>query len=69
VLKGNKPLCLRIHRQHRVVLYASDYAFIDFGLQIGDCGFEDVAAIQGYRSSPQSVIRIRQAGVSWRCRP
>lgn len=24
VLKGNKPLCLRIHRrQHRVVLYAS----------------------------------------------
>jgi len=26
VLKGNKPLCLRIHRQHRVVLYASDDA-------------------------------------------
>lgn len=23
VLKGNKPLCLRIHYQHRVVLYAS----------------------------------------------
>ncbi|WP_281291010.1 hypothetical protein [Thiohalocapsa marina] len=32
VLKGNKPLCLRIHRQHRVVLYASDDAFIDFAV-------------------------------------
>jgi len=29
---GNKPLCLRIHRQHRVVLYASDDAFIDFAV-------------------------------------
>ena len=32
VLKGNKPLCLRIHRQHRVVLYASEPAFIDFAV-------------------------------------
>jgi glucosamine 6-phosphate synthetase-like amidotransferase/phosphosugar isomerase protein len=32
VFKGNKPLCLRIHRQHRVVLYASDDAFIDFAV-------------------------------------
>jgi glucosamine 6-phosphate synthetase-like amidotransferase/phosphosugar isomerase protein len=32
VLKGNKSLCLRIHRQHRVVLYASDDAFIDFAV-------------------------------------
>jgi len=30
VLKGNKPLCLRIHRQHRVLLYASEADFIDF---------------------------------------
>ncbi len=32
VLKGNKPLCLRVHRQHRVVLYASEAAFIDFAV-------------------------------------
>ena len=32
VLKGNKPLSLRIHRQHRVVLYASEPAFIDFAV-------------------------------------
>ena len=32
VLKGNKPLCLRVHRQHRMVLYASDDAFIDFAV-------------------------------------
>lgn len=29
VLKGNKPLELRIHRRHRAVLYASDPAFLD----------------------------------------
>ena len=29
VLKGNKPLELRIHRKHRAVLYASDPAFLD----------------------------------------
>ena len=32
VLKGNKPLCLRFHRQHRVVLYASEVTFIDFAV-------------------------------------
>ena len=29
VLKGNKPLELRIHRRHRAALYASDPAFLD----------------------------------------
>jgi len=29
VLKGNKPLELRIHRRHRAVLHASDQAFLD----------------------------------------
>ena len=29
VLKGNKPLELRINRRHRAVLYASDSAFLD----------------------------------------
>jgi len=29
VLKGNKPLELRINRGHRAVLYASDPAFLD----------------------------------------
>jgi len=29
VLKGNKPLALRAHRRYRVVLYASDPAFLD----------------------------------------
>ena len=29
VLKGNKPLELRIHRRHRVILYASDAAYLD----------------------------------------
>src|SRR5690606_10872661 len=29
VLKGNKPLELRIHRRHRAVLYASDPGFLD----------------------------------------
>ena len=29
VLKGNKPLELRIHKRHRAVLYASDAAYLD----------------------------------------
>ena len=29
LLKGNKPLELRIHRRYRVVIYASDPAFLD----------------------------------------
>ena len=29
VLKGNKPLELRIHRRYRVVIYASDSTFLD----------------------------------------
>ena len=32
VLKGNKPLALRIHRRHRAILYASDPAFLDAAL-------------------------------------
>jgi len=30
-LKGNKPLCQRIHRQHRVVPYAFEAAFWSTG--------------------------------------
>ena len=29
VLKGNKPLELRIHKRHRAILYASDPAYLD----------------------------------------
>lgn len=38
VLKDNKPLCLRIHSQYRVVLYASEAAFIDFAVDNGRAG-------------------------------
>jgi len=41
VIKGNKPICLRIHRQHRVVLYASDDAFIDFAVD-GEKGWREL---------------------------
>ena len=33
VLKGNKPLELRIHHRHRAVLYASDPAYLDAVLE------------------------------------
>lgn len=33
VLKGNRPLCLRIHRQDRVVRLDSGLWFVDCGLE------------------------------------
>jgi amidophosphoribosyltransferase len=42
VLRGNKPLCLRYHRGHRVVLYASEATFIDDALD-GERGWRDLA--------------------------
>ena len=41
LLKGNKPLHLRHHRRYRVVLYASDAAFLDAALD-GERGWRDV---------------------------
>lgn len=56
VLKGNKPLCLRIHRQHRVVLYASDDAFIDFAVDF-DSGWRELEV------PPMTMLTIRHADV------
>ena len=41
VLKGNKPICMALHRQHRVVLYASEATFIDFAVDF-DPGWREL---------------------------
>lgn len=56
VLKGNKPLCLRIHRQHRVVLYASEAAFIDFAVD-NEKGWRELEV------PPMAMLTIRHADV------
>jgi glucosamine 6-phosphate synthetase-like amidotransferase/phosphosugar isomerase protein len=56
VLKGNKPLCLRIHRQHRVLLYASDDAFIDFAVD-NEKGWRELEV------PPMTMLTIRHADV------
>lgn len=56
VLKGNKPLCLRIHRQHRVVLYASDDAFIDFAVD-NEKGWRELEV------PPMTMLTIRHEDV------
>lgn len=56
VLKGNKPLCLRIHRQHRVVLYASDDTFIDFAVD-NEKGWRELEV------PPMTMLTIRHADV------
>lgn len=56
VLKGNKPLCLRIHRQHRVVLYASEPAFIDFAVD-NEKGWRELEV------PPMTMLTIRHADV------
>lgn len=56
VLKGNKPLCLRIHRQHRVVLYASEAAFIDFAVDF-DPGWRELEV------PPMTMLTIRHEDV------
>ena len=49
--QGNKPLCLRIHRQHRMVLF-------DCGFRIWDCGLRIVKSPQSSccHKNPQSEI-------------
>ncbi|WP_369613404.1 hypothetical protein [Marichromatium sp. PS1] len=54
--KGNKPLCLRIHRQHRVVLYASDDAFIDFAVD-NEKGWRELEV------PPMTMLTIRHEDV------
>ena len=56
VLKGNKPLCLRVHRQHRVVLYASEAAFIDFAVD-SEKGWRELEV------PPMTMLTIRHADV------
>ncbi len=56
VLKGNKPLCLRIHRQHRVVLYASETAFIDFAVD-NEKGWRELEV------PPMTMLTIRHEDV------
>ena len=56
VLKGNKPLCLALHRQHRVVLYASDDAFIDFAVDF-DPGWSELEV------PPMTMLTIRHEDV------
>ena len=56
VLKGNKPLCLRIHRQHRVVLYASEAAFIDFAVD-NEKGWRELEV------PPMTMLTIRHEDV------
>ncbi len=56
VLKGNKPLCLRIHRQHRVVLYTSDDAFIDFAVD-NEKGWRELEVL------PMTMLTIRYEDV------
>ena len=56
MLKGNKPLCLRIHRQHRVVLYASEPAFIDFAVD-NEKGWRELEV------PPMTMLTIRYEDV------
>jgi len=41
VIKGNKPLELRYHPEHRVIVYASDPAYLDVALA-SDTGWQEV---------------------------
>jgi glucosamine 6-phosphate synthetase-like amidotransferase/phosphosugar isomerase protein len=52
VLKGHKPLCLRVHRQYRVALYASEPAFIDFAVDF-DPGWREL------EGPPMTMLPIR----------
>ncbi len=52
VLKGNKPLELRIHHRHRAVLYASDPAYLDAALD-EEPGWAELDI------PPMSLIRFR----------
>lgn len=56
VIKGNKPLCLRVHRQRRVVFYASNPAFIDSAID-GESGWRELEV------SPMTILTIRHDDV------
>ncbi len=71
VIKGNKLLSLRYSRKHQAVLYASEPEYIDWGLQIGDCGFEDMAEVRSshahnsHSKNPHSEIQNPKSS-GWR---
>lgn len=46
LLKGNMPLEVRLHRQNRVVLYASEARIIDMALD-GESGWEEIPVMPG----------------------
>ena len=56
VLKGNKPLAMRLHRRHRAVLYASDPDYLDAALD-GERGWQELAF------PPRSLIRFRHRNI------
>jgi nucleoside-diphosphate-sugar epimerase len=49
IIKGNKPLELRYHPEHRVIAYASDPAYLDVALA-RDTGWQEV------RTRPMSIM-------------
>lgn len=51
-----RSLCLRIHRQHRVVLYASEPAFIDFAVD-NEKGWRELEV------PPMTMLTIRHEDV------
>ena len=57
VLKGNKPLELRYHKRHRVVLYASDSAYLDAVLE-GERGWVEIPL------PPMSLLVFRHDDLS-----
>jgi|LSQX01.1.fsa_nt_gb glucosamine 6-phosphate synthetase-like amidotransferase/phosphosugar isomerase protein len=42
VIKGNKPLELRYHPEHRAIVYASDPAYLDVALTARDTGWQEI---------------------------
>ena len=56
ILKGNKPLELRIHRRHRAVLYASDPTYLD-AARDDERGWRELAV------SPMSLMVFRHGDV------
>ncbi|MCL5104995.1 MAG: glucosamine 6-phosphate synthetase, partial [Armatimonadetes bacterium] len=49
VIKGNMPLEVRYHSDHRVIIYASDPAYLDVALQ-DDTGWREIT------TKPMSIM-------------
>lgn len=49
VVKGNKPLELRYHPEHRAIIYASDPAYLDVALS-SDTGWQEI------KTEPMSIM-------------